>query len=168
MGIGKAGCSRLSTSAYRYELANNINEVRGFVPVAAGCRRLPPVDRCLQCALVETGQTEARKTNNYRKERKTYRWFVCSCSLVSCAGCEPERRSRQIAWRAATSRANPWRATLGSATRTSSSLNKSRDTRRHPGLRRNQEENRGPRDQQVKGRNHTRRRRLERRWLRYF
>lgn len=50
-------------------------------------------------------------------EEETYRWLVCSWSLLSCAGCEPERRSRQMAWRAATSRANPWRATLGSATR---------------------------------------------------
>lgn len=46
------------------------------------------------------------------KREKTYRWLVCSWSLESCAGCEPDRRSRQMAWRAATSRANPCRATL--------------------------------------------------------
>lgn len=60
-------------------------------------------------------------------EEETYRWLVCSWSLLSCAGCEPERRNRQMAWRAATSRANPWRATLGSATRAfSPAINKSR------------------------------------------
>lgn len=42
---------------------------------------------------------------------KTYRWLVCSWSLLSCVGCDPERRSRHMAWRAATSRANPCRAT---------------------------------------------------------
>lgn len=53
--------------------------------------------------------TEACKTDieNLKIEEETYRWLVCSWSLLSCAGCEPERRSRQMAWRAATSRANP-------------------------------------------------------------
>lgn len=52
--------------------------------------------------------TEACK----KKKKETYRWLVCSLSLVSCGGCETERRRRHMAWRAATSRAKPCRATL--------------------------------------------------------
>lgn len=53
------------------------------------------------------------------EREETYRWLVCSWSLESCVGWEPERRSRQMAWRAATSRAKPCRATIRSATRAS-------------------------------------------------
>lgn len=52
-------------------------------------------------------------TEACKKEKiETYRWLVCSLSLESCGGCETERRRRHMAWRAATSRANPCRATL--------------------------------------------------------
>lgn len=52
-----------------------------------------------------------RKQTDSEEIEKTYRWLVCSWSLLSGVGCEPERRSRQMAWRAATSRAKPCRAT---------------------------------------------------------
>lgn len=64
-------------------------------------------------ALHATIETQKTVTEACKKEKKeTYRWFVCSLSLVSCGGCETERRRRHMAWRAATSRANPCRATL--------------------------------------------------------
>lgn len=59
------------------------------------------------------------KRQKLARRKKTYRWLVCSWSLESWVGWEPERRSRQMAWRAATRRAKPWRATVKSARRAS-------------------------------------------------
>lgn len=76
-------------------------------------------------------QKLARQTVTEKRE-ETYSGLECSWSLLSCAGCEPERRSRQMAWRAATSRANPCRATLGSATRASSPRDQLVSHAQHP------------------------------------
>lgn len=64
---------------------------------------------------IKTKDNHSKKTvtEACKKEKKeTYRWLVCSLSLESCGGCETERRRRHMAWRAATSRAKPCRATL--------------------------------------------------------